>query len=67
MIEWALLEPMGVLTTDIHAVDDYVHIEWKAMYGVARRVVFKNKILMAYIFHERVSTGGDLTLKMYLP
>ena len=67
MIEWALLEPMGVLTTNIHAVDDYVHVEWKAMNGVARRVVFKNRILMAYIFPERVGAGGDVILKMYLP
>jgi len=67
MIEWALLEPVGVLTTNILGVDDYLLLEWGPIHGSANRVVFKNRILMAYIFRERVGVGGDVTLKMYLP
>lgn len=65
MIEWALIEPVGVLTTDIRtSVEGDTIMVWTAMSGMVHRVVFKDRILMAYIFHERVSAGGDLTVKM---
>lgn len=70
MIEWALLEPQGVISTDFSKdwTGNEIEVRFNAIFGPSSRLVFRLRgMLFAFIFDEVHNGGGDLTISVKMP